>query len=179
MAESVKLCAWFSSSVEIELLGMLTTEGQNLISSSPQPKDNHVACWSMPKTPNILLTQSTKYVYIKKIYIIWLLRGCFLANITMWVMWMSFTHSVWVCFAVDSVALGHVWESHEVCCTWTVQGNIWSLEYAWGSPSSIRKFVNNLHYPYPSRCPSPSIPAPVILLSPNPTSSQINRQGGH
>lgn len=26
---------------------------------------------------------------------------------------------------------------------------------------------------------SPSIPAPVILLSPNPTSFQINKQGGH
>lgn len=44
-----------------------------------------------------------------------------------------------------------------------------------GADQEIQLFINNLYYPYLS----PSIPAPVVRLCPNPASSQINRQGGH
>lgn len=41
------------------------TSGQSLISSGLQPQYNHVAHRLMHKIPNILLTQSTNYVYIQ------------------------------------------------------------------------------------------------------------------
>lgn len=72
----------------------------------------------MHKTSNILLTQSTKYVYIQMIYISRLLWGCFIVQIKIWLMWTTFAHFVYVCFAVDpgTVALGCATEPPEVCC---------------------------------------------------------------
>lgn len=89
----------------------------------------------------------------------------------------TFAHFVYVCRA-EALAQLHLVEplSHlRSAADEQSNATYGASRRPWAYRKPSKKFINNLYYPY--LCPS--IPAPVTLLSPNPTSSQINRQGGH